>query len=218
MTDLDLLGLALVDDARAVFAKLADLPEDDRIEAINAIRTALHEHSPMRHEPVDCVLWVPAETVQANTYNPNVVAPPEMQLLTQSISVDGYTQPIVTWPVGPEEHEVVDGFHRHRVGKDNESIRARGRGRLPITAINPDRADESDRRAATIRHNRARGQHTVEGMADIVVDLRRRGKSDEWIGRELGMDPDEVLRLRQTSSIAEAFADGDFNEAWRVES
>lgn len=217
MTDLDLVAQALVDEARELFAKLGALPEDDRIDAINAIRQELHHHSPMRHEPVDCVLWVESDQVAGNEYNPNVVAGPEMELLKLSITADGYTQPVVTWTTDTDQYEVVDGFHRHRVGKEVPEVRTRVHGRLPVTVINTDRTAVPDRKAATIRHNRARGQHTVEGMSEIVVDLARRGKSDEWISRELGMDADEVRRMRQVTGIAELFADQEFSEAWEVD-
>lgn len=215
--ELDLLGQEIVEDAKRLFARLAGLPEDDRIEVINAIRLALSEHSPMRAEPVDCVVWVPADRVQANDYNPNVVAPPEMKLLQRSIQADGYTQPIVAWPMEDGAYEVVDGFHRHRVGKEVKAITQRVRRRLPLAIINPDRAEKADRMAATIRHNRARGVHTVDGMSNIVLELARRGKSDEWIAEELGMDADEVLRLRQIQGLAEMFADEVFSEAWEVD-
>lgn len=213
---MDLLASALVDSAAALFERLGDIPEDERIEVINEIRLALREHSPMKAEPVDCVLWVPSARVAGNDYNPNVVAPPEMRLLTRSIQSDGFTQPIVAWPAG-DGFEVVDGFHRHRVGKENKQIRARVRGHLPLAVINGDRAALEDRQAATIRHNRARGVHTVEGMSEIVTDLHRRGKGDEWIAAELGMDPDEVLRMRQTAGLAELFADEEFSEAWEAD-
>lgn len=213
----DLIGQAIVDDAVAVFKRLADLPEDDRIDAINAIRTALVQHSPMRREPVDCVIWVPADQLHANDYNPNVVAPPEMRLLQLSIMADGYTQPIVAWPDGDDSYEVVDGFHRNRVGREVGAVRKRVRGRLPIAVINADRTAAEDRVAATIRHNRARGVHQVDAMSDIVLDLARRGRSDEWIARELGMEPDEVLRLKQVTGLAELFADRDFSEAWEAD-
>lgn len=209
------VGDDILDAVTAVFERLAGLPEEDRMDAVNAIRQALHEHSPMRDEPVDCVLWVPAEQVAGNDYNPNVVAPPEMRLLEHSIEQDGYTQPIVAWPAGGG-WEVVDGFHRHRVGKESRTVSKRVRGRLPITVIRADRTEEADRRAATIRHNRARGVHTVDGMAEMVLWLHRTGKSDEWIAVELGMEPDEVLRLRQTQGLAELFADQEFSEAWEV--
>jgi len=216
---LDLLGQDILDQARALFARLDGLDEDTRLDVINELRLALHEHSPMKDQPVDCVLWVRADQVEANAYNPNVVAPPEMNLLKKSVTADGYTQPIVAWPVedwGPRDgvFEIVDGFHRHRVGKEVPALRKRLRGRLPVTVIRPDRTGKDDRMASTVRHNRARGRHTVEGMAELVLDLARRGKTDEWIAGELGLDMDEVLRLRQVQGLAEMFADEEFSEAW----
>lgn len=199
-----------------LIATLCDLPEDERIEAINQVKLALHDISPFRDQPVDCVLWVPADTVQANDYNPNVVAPPEMKLLTLSIEADGYTQPIVTYP-DTDHREVVDGWHRNRVGREVKSIRSRLRGYLPITEIRADRRDREDRIASTIRHNRARGRHQVDNMSEIVVELSRRNWSDAKIGRELGMEPDEVLRLKQVSGLAEAFANVEFSEAWEID-
>jgi ParB-like chromosome segregation protein Spo0J len=206
----------IVEDAALVFARLDEVPEGERIAVINQIRLALAEHSPMRREPVDCVLWVPAESVHANDYNPNVVAPPEMRLLTLSILQDGYTQPIVGWPQDDGSLEVVDGFHRNRVGRESRAVRKRVRGHLPVAVMNPERTAREDRMAATIRHNRARGVHTVDGMSALVLDLARRGHGDEWIGRELGMEPDEVLRLKQVTAMAELFADAGFSEAWEV--
>ncbi len=193
--------------------KIKELPFDEKIEKINEIKKLLHEISPFKNEPVDCVLWVKAERVEANDYNPNVVAPPEMKLLIHSVSCDGYTQPIVTF--GDIEHyEVVDGFHRHCVGQKSPEVKERIKGYLPITVINEDRTDRTDRIAATIRHNRARGKHVVTGMSDIVLELSRRNWSDERISRELGMEPDEVLRLKQITGLAELFADKEFSEAW----
>lgn len=189
------------------------LPEVQKIEAINFVKKKLHEISPMKDEPVDCVLWVESDLVQANDYNPNTVAPPEMKLLRTSIVQDGYTQPIVTFPEG-EGYTVVDGFHRNRCGKEYKDVQKRVKGYLPITIINADREDRSDRIAATIRHNRARGKHQVKAMSDIVIELSRRNWNDEKIGMELGMEPDEVLRLKQITGLAELFAAGDFSEAW----
>ncbi len=194
---------------------IGKLSELEQIQAINRVRMSLHHVSPLRHEPVDCVQWIPADKVLANDYNPNTVAPPEMELLRHSIESDGYTQPIVTWAV--EHHfEVVDGFHRHRVGKECEAVTARVRNYLPVVVVNDTRTDRGDRIAATIRHNRARGKHRIDGMSAIVVELKRRNWSDEKIGRELGMDPDEVLRLAQISGLAEMFADREFSEAWEA--
>lgn len=205
----------IVAAAVAVFAKLADLEEQEQIDAINDIRQALHEVSPMRGEPVDCVLWVRAEDVVANDYNPNSVAPPEMELLRLSIDADGYTQPIVTYPEGATR-TVIDGFHRSRVGKEFETVRARVKGRLPVTSIRPDREERNNRIASTIRHNRARGKHGVEAMAQIVMELTRRNWTEARIAKELGMQPDEVLRLRQITGLAEMFAHREFSEAWEA--
>jgi ParB-like chromosome segregation protein Spo0J len=187
------------------------------VAIINEIKTALHSISPMNAEPVDCVLWVPADRVHGNDYNPNSVAPPEMRLLELSIESDGYTQPIVTMLQGESEREVIDGFHRHIVGTHFPSVANRIRGYLPVVTINKDRTDKSDRIAATIRHNRARGKHSVDGMTDIVVELKRRNWPDEKIGRELGMEPDEVLRLTQISGLAEMFTNAEFTQSWDID-
>ena len=195
---------------------LRTLPVSEQVDAINAARSAIHSAGPFAGEPVDCVQWVESASVGANDYNPNTVAPPEMELLRLSIESDGYTQPIVSWNKG-QEYEVVDGFHRHRVGKECHDIRQRVHGFLPVVVINGDRQDKGDRMAATIRHNRARGKHRVEAMSEIVVDLKRRRWSDEKIAKELGMDADEVLRLAQVSGLAELFVGCEFSEAWEAE-
>lgn len=161
--------------------------------------------------PVSRVQWVPADQVRGNAYNPNTVAPPEMELLRLSIESDGYTQPIVVWwDETNNVYEVVDGFHRHLVGKEL------GLTHLPVVVINEDRASKDDRIASTIRHNRARGKHGVSAMSDIVQELARRNWSDKKIARELGMDADEVLRLKQITGLAEMFADREFSEAWEA--
>ena len=196
--------------------KLSDLSVDERINEINEIKQVLKQVSPFANEPVECVQWVKEELVIANDYNPNTVAPPEMELLHTSIQEDGYTQPIVVYQ-HDGIYEVVDGFHRNRVGKEYKDIHDRIHGYLPVTIINDDRHEKADRIASTIRHNRARGKHRVEAMSDIVIELKRRNWSDEKIGRELGMDADEVLRLTQITGLAEMFADKDFSEAWEVD-
>lgn len=199
-----------------VVRHLGTLAEPERIKAINEIRRAIHEVSPFRDEPVDCVLWIPGGEVQANTYNPNRVAPPEMKLLALSIQQDGYTQPIVTH-VADDAHIVVDGFHRNRVGKEDPDVRARVKGYLPVVEIKQSRAGEDDRMAATIRHNRARGRHQVDAMTDIVLELAKRNWTDAKIAKELGMEADEVLRFKQIGGLAELFANTEFSEAWEID-
>jgi len=189
---------------------------ENKIKAINDIREKIHEISPFKNEPVDFVRWVKSDQVYANDYNPNSVAPPEMELLAHSILSDGYTQPIVTYPTD-QGREVVDGFHRNRVGKENGEVRARVGGYLPVVSIKESQSDKSDRIASTIRHNRARGKHKVDAMSDIVIELTRRNWSDEKIAKNLGMDADEVLRLRQITGLADAFKNQDFSEAWEVD-
>lgn len=189
------------------------LPVEEKVRTINQIRRSLAKVSPLQGEPVDCVQWVPATKVVANDYNPNSVARPEMKLLEHSISADGFTQPIVVWKTN-NTYEVVDGFHRHLIGREVGQVRDRILGFLPVVVINNSRTDRGDRIASTIRHNRARGKHVVSSMSKIVTDLRKRNWSDKKIGRELGMEPDEVLRLAQIGGLAEMFRNRKFSEAW----
>ena len=196
--------------------EISKLPLAEKIEAINQAKLALHAISPFINEPVDCVQWVKANTVEANDYNPNSVAVPELKLLALSIGEDGYTQPIVTW-VDEERREVIDGFHRNKVGKENKEIAKRIYGYLPVVTANMHRTDKGDRMAATIRHNRARGKHRIDGMSEIVLELKRRNWSDKKISEQLGMDQDEVLRLSQIGGLAEMFSDKEFSEAWEVD-
>jgi ParB-like chromosome segregation protein Spo0J len=139
-----------------------------------------------------------------------------MQLLEHSIDADGYTQPIVTMEDEEENFEVVDGFHRNRVGKECPQITKRVHGYLPIVKINTERSDRTDRMASTVRHNRARGKHKVESMSEMVIYLKRRNWSDKKIAKELGMEADEVLRLAQVTGLAEAFKDKEFSQAWEA--
>jgi ParB-like chromosome segregation protein Spo0J len=202
--------------ARDAFDRLGELELDDRVETINQLKVMLHEASPFANEPVDLVRWVKNADVQANDYNPNSVAPPEMELLKISILADGYTQPVVT-DYEDGRFIVVDGFHRNRVGRECKEVGERVLGYLPVVQIRLEQKDRSDRIAATIRHNRARGKHQVEQMSNIVLELKRRNWSDDKIGKNLGMDPDEVLRLCQISGLAEAFKDREFSRAWETD-
>ena len=201
---------------RLICTGLSQLDIDERIAQINNIKQAIHKISPFNNEPVDCVIWVKNNQVQANDYNPNSVAPPERDLLRLSIENDGYTQPIVSMESG-DEVEVVDGFHRNRIGKECEDIENRIYGYLPIVKIRKSREGIYDRVAATIRHNRARGKHKVGAMSDLVADLKKRNWSNKKIAKELGMDRDEVLRLSQITGLTELFSNQEFSLAWEAE-
>ena len=205
-----------MESLNTLLRELESMSLADKVVALNQIKKELKKISPFTVEPVECVQWVKESLVIANDYNPNSVAPPEMELLHTSIQEDGYTQPIVVY-----EHdgiyEVVDGFHRNRVGKECADIKERIHGYLPVVVINDERHDKADRIAATIRHNRARGKHKVESMSAIVLELKKRNWSDKKIGKELGMEPDEVLRLAQIQGLAEMFSDKEFSEAWEVD-
>lgn len=203
----------LIDMIRHYFNE--DRTEEKTIEALNQLRKTLHDVSPFAEEPVDFVMWVKADEVVANDYNPNVMAPSEKKLLKQSLDKDGFTQPVVV-SEEKDHYLVVDGFHRQLLGKDSAGAGKRVKGWLPVACINPERKGQAARIAATIRHNRARGKHQIASMSDIVRDLSRLGWTDERIGTELGMDHDEVLRLKQISGLTELFQEEDFSQAWTV--
>jgi len=182
-----------------------------KVKILNEMRKLMKTVSPFK-DPVDVVQWVPAEKTHANDYNPNTVAPPEMKLLTLSILEDGYTQPIVAfYDKEKDKYIIVDGFHRHRVGLENKDVYKKCLGYLPIVVI--DKPLEN-RMASTIRHNRARGKHAVKPMSEIVADLIQLGWDDKQIGKELGMDADEVLRLKQNTGLPEIFKNRDFSKSW----
>lgn len=186
-----------------------------RVEIINELRETIHEYSPFKNEPVDFVKWEASDNVVANDYNPNKVAPPEMELLEVSIMNDGYTQPIVTWRNDDKEKtEVIDGFHRNRVGKESKIVNQRINGFLPVVNIRKSQSSKNDRIASTIRHNRARGKHQVDAMSEIVIELKNRNWTNKRISKQLGMDEEEVLRLCQVSGLEHLFTDRDFSKAW----
>lgn len=168
----------------------------------------------MSKSPVYNVKAVPLEKIRANAYNPNSVAPPEMTLLEVSIWEDGYTMPIVCYYVEDEDiYEIVDGYHRYTTMLTSQRIRERENGLLPISVIDK---PQGERMASTIRHNRARGSHNVELMSNIVAELVEMGKSDAWILKHIGMDADELLRLKQITGLAALFKDREFSKSWEV--
>lgn len=162
--------------------------------------------------PVYGIRAVPVEQVEANTYNPNTVAPPEMALLYDSIREDGYTMPVVCYYDSErDKYVIVDGFHRYRIMLEHPDIYAREGGMLPVSVIDK---PLDCRMASTIRHNRARGSHDVDLMGNILRELHDLGRSDEWISKHLGMDRDEILRLKQITGLAALFRDVSFGQAW----
>lgn len=168
----------------------------------------------MEHRsPVYNIIAVPVDKIKPNTYNPNKVAPPEMKLLYESIKTDGYTMPIVCYyNKDKDTYIIVDGFHRYRIMLEYPDIYEREKGMLPVSVINK---SLDQRMASTIRHNRARGSHDVDLMSNIVKELHELGRSDAWISKHLGMDKDEILRLKQITGLAALFRDVKFGKAWR---
>lgn len=190
---------------------LASMELEERVLALNKIREELSELSPFL-DPVDLVQWVPEKKVYGNHYNPNRVAPLEMQLLHTSVKLDGFTQPIVAYRIDGDHYEIIDGFHRSRIGKEYPDIRERVKGYLPLTIINK---PIEERMGSTIRHNRARGTHQIRSMSDIVVFLSEMGWTESDIGEYLGMELDEVIRLKQISGLKQAFQNHTFSKSWR---
>jgi ParB-like chromosome segregation protein Spo0J len=165
--------------------------------------------------PVYNVLSIHVDKIRANSYNPNAVAPPEMKLLEISIWEDGYTMPIVCYYLPDEDiYEIVDGYHRYTTLKTSQRIFERESGMLPVVVI---QKDESNRMASTIRHNRARGSHSIELMSNIVAELTQSGMSDAWILKHIGMDKDELLRLKQITGLADLFKDEEFSKSWETD-
>lgn len=194
-----------------LLTEIRQLGLDEKIDTINHIKERLHEESPFKNEPCDCVLWIRQDNIQANEYNPNYVASPEMKLLYQSIKSDGYTMPIVTYDLKDGNREIVDGFHRNRIGREHADIQKRVYGYLPVSTIDK---PTDERMASTIRHNRARGTHGIRPMSDIILDLSKRGWDDAKICEKLGMELDEVIRLKQITGLKEAFSNHQFSKSW----
>ena len=198
-----------------IASNIENLDIKEKVNFINEIREFIHTLSPFKNEPVDFVKWIYNDEVIANDYNPNKVAPPEMELLEISIMNDGYTQPIVTWPNKDKDKiEVIDGFHRHRVGKESKIVNKRVQGFLPTVIIRKEQESKNDRIASTIRHNRARGKHQINAMSEIVIELKNRNWTNQRVAKQLGMDEEEVLRLCQISGLENIFNDNDFSKAW----
>ena len=202
----------------------------EKIDILNRVRYILHISSPLKHHPVDFVMWRKSEMVEGNEYNPNNVAPPEQSLLEMSITKDGYTMPIVGYIEGFEEMYlelikgldveddlkalIIDGFHRRKSERNNPEISKSTFGYIPLTNIRNEQKDTSNRMASTIRHNRARGTHSIDLMKNIVAELVEAGMSDGWITKHIGMDKDEILRLKQLTGLQKLFKDHEFSKSW----
>lgn len=188
----------------------------DKEAFLNELRTWIHKELSEIKQPIDLVRWIPVEKVQPNDYNPNSVAKIEMGLLYKSIKHDGYTQPVVTIYDGSiDKYIIVDGFHRYFTCKNNADIYERNKGHLPCVVIEK---DINNRMAATIRHNRARGEHSVSGMSNMVFELLNNGWADADICNHLGMEPEELLKLKHITGFSKLFADVEYNKSWQTKS
>lgn len=187
---------------------------ENKIEFLNEVRMWIHSNMSLINQPIDLVQWVPLEDVEPNDYNPNSVAKVEMGLLYKSIKHDGYTQPIVTiFDSEKCKYIIVDGFHRYFTAKKNQDILDRNKGMLPVVVI---MKDINERMAATIRHNRARGEHSISGMSKMVFDMLENGWKDEDICNHLGMEPEELLKLKHITGFSKLFEDVEYRKAWET--
>lgn len=190
---------------------------DERIDLVNEVRMEIHEVSPLKDHPADCVLWERSKDVEVQRINPNAVAPPEMELLYESIKNDGYTMSCVAFKQPDGTLRIVDGFHRRQIEQTHPDISESTFHRIPVSLIRKAQEGEGDRMASTIRHNRARGTHNIELMSTIVAELVEMGKGDRWIQKHIGMSADELLRLKQITGVAALFANREFSESWEAD-
>lgn len=198
----------------ALTSFLSSLPDKERQEEIRALKTAISGFSDKKHNPVDNVIWVNYNMVEANDYNPNAVARREMKLLHTSIIHDGYTQPIVTiWDKEKQKYVIIDGFHRFASMVYNKDLQELNNCQVPIVVLDK---DINDRMASTIRHNRARGKHSVEGMSNIVLQMLKNGWDDAEICNELGLEAEELVRLKYVTGFAKLYENKPFNKAWET--
>lgn len=198
----------------AIRTHFESLPNEERQEEIKALKTALTAFSDKKHNPVDNVIWVNYNQVEANDYNPNAVAKREMKLLHTSIIHDGYTQPIVTiWDEAKQKYVIVDGFHRYASMVYNKDLRDLNNSMVPIVVLDK---DINDRMASTIRHNRARGKHSVDGMSNIVLKMLKNGWNDAEICNELGLEAEELIRLKYVTGFAKLYEGKPFSQAWET--
>lgn len=186
----------------------------NKIKFLNDLKEFIHREISEIKQPIDFVRWIPVEQVEPNDYNPNSVAKVEMGLLYKSIKHDGYTQPVVTiFDEKKQKYVIVDGFHRYFTCKTNKDIYDRNKGYLPCVVIEK---DINERMAATVRHNRARGEHSVTGMSNMVFEMLQNGWSDNEICNHLGMEPEEILKLKHITGFSKLFEDVEYNKSWQT--
>ena len=190
------------------------LNEEEQIVFFENIKELIHKISPLKEQPVNRVLWVNINKVSPNDYNPNSVAKKEMGLLYTSILHDGYTQPVVTiYDEEQKKYIIIDGFHRYFTCKSNPEILERNKGRLPIVVLNK---NINDRMASTVRHNRARGMHSVTGMSSMVFNMLENGWQDQDICNELGMSVEELVKLKHITGFSKLFQDKEYSKSWET--
>lgn len=201
---------------RKLIEKIEAIPETTDIEFLNSVMDAYNELHPFKHNPVTKVRYIPLDKVHANDYNPNSVPTQEMKLLHTSVSADGYTQPVVAfYDHENDEYTIVDGFHRYTVCRRFSDIQKLNKGYLPVVVID---APLADRMASTVRHNRARGKHAVEGMSNIVLQMLKNGKSDAEVCEELGLEVDELIKLKHITGFAKLFEGAKYSSTWESNS
>jgi ParB-like chromosome segregation protein Spo0J len=204
----------MLEDIKTMIAQeIEGKPTDQTIEIINELRAFIHEFSPMKNEPCDLIQWVKIERVSPNDYNPNSTAGKEMNLLYISIKEDGVTMPVVTIQDG-EGYTIVDGFHRYFTCKTMDDLKERMNGYLPITVINK---SLEERIAATVRHNRARGSHSVQGMSNLVFKMLQEGVSDDHICNKLGLDATELVKLKHITGYSKLYENVEYGKAWTTD-
>ncbi|WP_435947290.1 IbrB-like domain-containing protein [Dryocola sp. BD586] len=194
-------------------ALLEDMQADQSTMILNQLSVYVSQKGEFGQEPVSAVQWIPGELVVGNDYNPNNIAPPELNLLVHSMMTDGFTQPLVVSPLDNGHYELIDGFHRHQISMEEPVLKKRYNGYVPVVTVKKD-SNREGRIAATVRHNRARGRHQIQAMSALVQELTRLGWDAPRIAKELGMEPDEVLRLSQINGLAEMFRGRTYSEAW----
>lgn len=195
-------------------AEYDTLPDSDKISLLNEVSEYLHENLSPVKQPINKVLWMPIDKVEPNDYNPNSVAKREMKLLYTSIKHDGYTQPVVTiWDEDKQKYIIVDGFHRYFTCATREDIKERNKGHLPIVVIDK---DKNERMAATVRHNRARGEHSISGMGSMVFEMLNNGWEDSEICNHLGMEAEELIKLKHVTGFSKLFEDTEYKKSWET--